>query len=101
VKITILASGFDVTVDEQRPYRLNPEKVKRDAKDKEIIAKEYGDRAADSLNSRPAGSRARILQPDELDNDDAIGEAEKNGFTHATVAPSLLPRSTPAQTSAE
>jgi cell division protein FtsZ len=80
VKITILASGFDVTVDDNGPI-VDPEKVKRDAKDKEIIAKEYGDRAADSLNSRPAGSRARILQPDELDNDDAIGEAEKMAYT--------------------
>jgi cell division protein FtsZ len=79
VKITILASGFDVTVDDKAI--VDPEKVKRDALDKQIIAEQYGDKAADTLNSRPAGTRARILQPNELDSDEAISEAEKTAFT--------------------
>jgi cell division protein FtsZ len=82
VKITILASGFDVTVDDNGSRTIvDPAKIERDAKEKEIIANEYGSAAADTLGTRPAGSRAKVLQPNELDNDDAIADAERVAYT--------------------
>jgi cell division protein FtsZ len=82
VKITILASGFDVTVDDNAPKTVvDPEKIKREQKEKDIIADIYGTEKAATINSAPPGSRARILQPNELDDDDAISETEGIAYT--------------------
>jgi cell division protein FtsZ len=85
VKITILASGFDVTVDDNAPKTIvDSEKEKRNAEEKKIIEKEYGIAAGDSLNSNPAGSRVRVLQQNELDDDEAISETERAAYTRSS-----------------
>jgi cell division protein FtsZ len=81
VKITILASGFDVTVDENTPRPIvDTKKIESEKAVNQLIEKEYGKEAADALNRRASGVRTKVLNPEDLDNDEAIAEAETVAF---------------------
>lgn len=77
VKITILASGFDVTVDGvdtdrvARPVAKVPER-KSDTTDDIKIAKEYGPAAATQ--------KPRILNPDDIDKEESIENVEAPAY---------------------
>jgi cell division protein FtsZ len=81
VKITILASGFDVTVDDKERPLIDTAKIQKEAEDTKRIEEEYGPGVIDNFPKRPIGSRTKVLNPDELDNDDAIAEAERPSYT--------------------
>ena len=86
VKITLLASGFDITVDgvdESVPGKdddhvpeYDPEKKR---KEEERIAKEYGERAKDTL--KKGDGRINVFRPEEMDDDDAISAREKDALS--------------------
>ena len=78
VKITILASGFDVTVDEGSQVPLRTPRPEPMPADVDPIEAEYGKDLAARLN-RPQ-QRGQVLKPEELDNDNAINELEKPAY---------------------
>lgn len=90
VKITILASGFDVTVDDNigvpaMPAAVAPaSSMDRDNiehKELEIIANEYGKEALNSLKG--TSNKFKVLNPDQLDDDAAIAEVEQSAFARS------------------
>ncbi|MGM9827770.1 MAG: cell division protein FtsZ [Muribaculaceae bacterium] len=87
VKITILASGFDITVDgvdesvpggndDDHVPDYDPEKKRRE---EERIAQEYGERAKDTL--KKGDGRINVFRPEEMDDDDAISAREKDALS--------------------
>lgn len=73
VKVTILASGFDVTVDEPRRPVTDTDKKRKE--ENATITQEYGNDIY-----KPTG-KVLILNPDELDSDEIIEQAEESAHT--------------------
>lgn len=84
VKITLLASGFDITVDgvdntfeNKNTTPVTDSEKKRE--DETRIIQEYGPRAKDHLNT--PGGRINVFKPDEMDDDEAIASREQDAFS--------------------
>lgn len=74
VKITILASGFNVTVDknEDEPTPvLKPIDPQRKKEEDQILINEYGE----NVVRTPRNTKVRVLKPEEMDSDEAISDA--------------------------
>lgn len=79
VKITLLASGFNVTVDEGR-QAVADDPAEQKSQDT-AIAKDYGPEAIFKFNRISA--KARIIDPSKLDDDNTIADLEEPAFRHA------------------
>lgn len=85
VKITILASGFDITIDGvdsenalNSPANKPDSDPRKNRADIDKIVAEYGSRAAD-INS-PA-NRINVMRPEEMDDDNAIAARQSDAYT--------------------
>jgi cell division protein FtsZ len=86
VKVTILASGFDLTVtDDVRVKQTvtiegkEQEKPVGEAKvDSESLKQYYGDDKINEYNRTKETQRYIILSPDQLDNDEILDSVEKS-----------------------
>lgn len=85
VKITILASGFDVTIDTNptdapsKPKEKTPQISKEQEKQ---IANEYGTEIINNI-SRTGGPSVIVLDPSELDDENRISEIDSPTFTRS------------------
>lgn len=83
IKVTVLASGFNVSLDKEAPVssisptRRDPAPVAPAKSDSERLKDEYGDEAISALTLRQLSARYIVLTPDEMDDDDVIDMIEK------------------------
>ncbi|THG50759.1 MULTISPECIES: cell division protein FtsZ [Muribaculum] len=88
VKITILASGFSISVDDAHSHDIgsgahklvfankNTEISERESTDK--LRGEYGDEAVNRFNAEKAKARYIVLKPSQMDDDKFIDAFEKS-----------------------
>ena len=85
VKITILAAGFNVSLENEAPANgaAAPRKPQDDdikpSREQEMrIAEEYGESKVTRNEMDKAAARYHILRPEDIDNDDIIEKLEKS-----------------------
>ena len=108
VKFTILASGFDVTVDEGKGTVIRPElkepTLAPDAIDAERISELYGAEKIGKIRQEKENQNYMIFNTDQLDDDEAIERFEKAPtFTRDKRSNPLMPQTpaAPAKPAAE
>ena len=74
IKFTILASGFDVTVE----HGSGDHEVDADTDDTAVVASVYGPGKVDNLIRTQQTQNYFLLSPEELDSDEAIEMVERN-----------------------
>ena len=86
IKVTVLASGFNVSLDREsemskisvtprrEPVATEPAKMS----ETDRLKLEYGDKAISDLTLRQLSARYFVLSPDEMDDDDVIDMIEKS-----------------------
>lgn len=96
VKITILASGFSRSIDNDEVPTNKAVNKESDAVDeaRERKLKEVYGEGAEKFNAKP---RSRILRPEELDSDTAIAETETAAFNRTRRVGTSVRASRPAQ----
>ena len=83
IKVTVLASGFNVSLDKESPVptvqtpRREPAHVDPKISDAQRLKDEYGEKAINEMNTRMLSARYHVLTPDEMDDDDVIDMLEK------------------------
>ena len=83
IKVTVLASGFNVSLDKESPTPLvqttRREPVVADPKisDAQRLKDEYGDKAITNMTLRQLSARYIVLTPEDMDDDDVIDMLEK------------------------
>lgn len=88
VKITILASGFSISVDGHQSHETGSgakkvEFSKNESEDSERenadrLAMEYGKESVDRINAEKARARYIVLKPSQMDDDRFIDAFEKS-----------------------
>ncbi len=81
IKVTVLASGFNVSLDKEAPVspisRREPVVAEPKMSDAERLEIEYGTKAISELTLNQLRARYIVLSPDEMDDDDVIDMIEK------------------------
>ena len=84
VKITVLAAGFNVSLDKEAPvatvstrHRSEAAAAHANLTDTDRIKKEYGEEAVNKQALAQNRARYIVLTPDEMDDDDVIDMIEK------------------------
>lgn len=81
IKVTVLASGFNVSLDKEAPVssvsRSKPVVAEPKMSDAERLEIEYGSKAINELTQNQLRARYIVLSPDEMDDDDVIDMIEK------------------------
>ena len=84
IKVTVLASGFNVSLDKEAPVRTVSTSTRREPvaaepklPDDKRLEIEYGTKAISDLQHNQLRARYFVLAPDELDDDDIIDMLEK------------------------
>jgi len=82
IKVTVLAAGFNVSLDKEAPVPTVPMRTQRhettpSMSDDIRLKKEYGDKAISEFTLKQLSARYVVLQPDEMDDDDVIDMIEK------------------------
>jgi len=81
IKVTVLASGFNVSLDKEAPVssvsRREPVVAEPKMSDAERLEIEYGSKAINELTQNQLRARYIVLSPDEMDDDDVIDMIEK------------------------
>lgn len=78
VKFTILASGFDVTVNDKAVIEAEPKETTSNREiDFDQIQQAYGDDRVKNLKREMETRNYRLLDPDKLDDDKSIEEFDK------------------------
>lgn len=82
VKITVLAAGFNVSLDKEAPVntittRREPVAAHNNMSDADRLKKEYGEKAITEQALAQNRARYIVLKPDEMDDDDVIDMIEK------------------------
>ena len=82
IKVTVLASGFNVSLDKEAPVstvlsRREPAATHATMTDDARMKKEYGDKAISELARKQLSARYVVLRPEEMDDDDVIDMLEK------------------------
>ena len=82
VKITVLAAGFNVSLDKEAPVntfttRREPVAAHSNMSDADRLKKEYGEKAITEQALAQNRARYIVLTPDEMDDDDVIDLIEK------------------------
>ncbi|MBQ9576866.1 MAG: cell division protein FtsZ [Muribaculaceae bacterium] len=81
IKVTVLASGFNVSLDKEAPVssvsRREPVVAEPKMSDAERLEIEYGSKAISELTQNQLRARYIVLSPDEMDDDDVIDMIEK------------------------
>ncbi len=84
IKVTVLAAGFNVSIDKEAPVSAPP--VPRETRetreaatisDTSRMEKEYGAKAIKDLNDNALRAKFIVLTADEMDDDDVIDMIEK------------------------
>ena len=108
VKITLLASGFDISINDDDKVAAAANKKQnlthdpdRERENEKRIKEQYGEGAINKVNI--PGGRVKVFSPEELDDDNAIAERSLDAFTRQrpgirTAAP--MPASTSAASAA-
>ena len=85
IKVTVLASGFNVSLDRESemsriPTTSRHETVTAEPKMSETdrLKQEYGDKAISELTLKQLSARYFVLSPDQMDDDDVIDMIEKS-----------------------
>lgn len=80
VKITILAAGFNVSLENEAPTETAAPKKPSDETNKtsaeQRMVMEYGADNIDKLKKEQAEARYQVLRPEDIDNDDIIEKLE-------------------------
>lgn len=101
VKFTILAAGFDVTVREGKTPNDNIQisgtvaKKEEDSISADRMREFYGDEKVDEMQRRRDVMNYIILEPDQLDNDEAIEAFEKTPSFNRKKKPSVAAAARP------
>ncbi len=84
IKVTVLAAGFNVSLDKEAPVSTVPTGPRRESitttpamSDAERLIKEYGDKAITDLTLKQLSARYIVLTPEQMDDDDMIDMIEK------------------------
>ena len=84
IKVTVLASGFNVSLDKEAPVSQitsqtprEPVSVEPKKSDNQRLADEYGAEAITAINLKQNAARYVVLTSDEMDDDDVIDMIEK------------------------
>ena len=84
IKVTVLASGFNLSIDKEAPVpaaaattRREPVAPEPKMSDTERLEIEYGSKAISELTQNQLRARYFVLTADELDDDDVIDMLEK------------------------
>lgn len=80
IKITILASGFDITIQDDNPtkkgaVKFTSKKTKGDARQR--LIEEYGSEKIDEIQKSKDSARFVILTPEQMDDDAVVEKLEK------------------------
>ena len=83
IKITVLAAGFNVSLDKEAPVatvsvRREPAAAHANISDDERLKKEYGEEAINKQALAQNRARYIVLTPEEMDDDDVIDMIEKS-----------------------
>lgn len=87
VKITILATGFDITIDDAksrekgfgaRVVKFTREREEAHAENSDILGKEYGTEAVNRMKEQKAKARFIVLTPSQMDDDRFIEAFESS-----------------------
>ncbi|MBQ9077296.1 MAG: cell division protein FtsZ [Muribaculaceae bacterium] len=79
VKITILASGFDVTIRDDEQEKIFSPKAKNNDKDsRSRLSDEYGQEKIEDLQKTKDSARYIILTPEQMDDDAVVEKLEKS-----------------------
>ena len=84
IKVTVLASGFNVSLDKESPVPTFQTATRRETvaaepkmTDAQRLKDEYGDKAITDMTLRQLSARYIVLTPEEMDDDDVIDLIEK------------------------
>ena len=80
VKITILAAGFNVSLESEKPEAIDKGAKVTQSKPspiEEILGREYGNEKINQQNLEAAQARYVVLKPEDIDNDDLVDLLEK------------------------
>ncbi|MBP5561074.1 MAG: cell division protein FtsZ [Muribaculaceae bacterium] len=80
VKITILAAGFNVSLESEKPEAIDKGAKVTHSKPspiEEILGREYGNEKINQQNLEAAQARYVVLKPEDIDNDDLVDLLEK------------------------
>ena len=85
IKVTVLASGFNLSIEKEPDTPLFATKSSRDPmpaeaskmSDTDRMKQEYGDKAISDLTLKQLSARYIVLTPEEMDDDDVIDMLEK------------------------
>ena len=84
IKVTVLASGFNVSLDKEASFPSVPTKTSRETvsvepkmTDTQCLADEYGIEAITDFTLKQNKARYIVLTPDQMDDDDIIDLLEK------------------------
>jgi len=82
IKITVLAAGFNVSLDKEAPVatvptRRDPVPASRTISDTDRLRKEYGEEAITKQALAQNRARYIVLSPEQMDDDDVIDMIEK------------------------
>ena len=79
IKVTVLASGFNVSLDKESPVPASRQSSPRGEPVSETkrLADEYGVKAINDMTLKQNSARYIVLSPDEMDDDEVIDMIEK------------------------
>ena len=85
IKVTVLASGFNLSIEKEPDTPLFTSKSSREPmpaeasrmSDTDRMKQEYGDKAISDLTLKQLSARYIVLTPEEMDDDDVIDMLEK------------------------
>ena len=84
ITVTVLASGFNVSLDKESPVPTFQTTTRRETvaaepkmTDAQRLKDEYGDKAITDMTLRQLSARYIVLTPEEMDDDDVIDLIEK------------------------
>ena len=85
IKVTVLASGFNVSLDRESEMSRIPTTSRREPvtaepkmSETDRLKQEYGDKAISELTLKQLSARYFVLSPDQMDDDDVIDMIEKS-----------------------
>lgn len=106
VRITLLASGFKVTLNDERGPHTGPKRITSPADSpatgRDRIAEEYGEDKIAKQQQEMARARFIILTPEQFDNDEVVNIFEKNpAFNRETKVKDAINAATSGKNSKE
>lgn len=102
VKVTILAAGFEVSIDDEKVVQSQNRKSSSENNDKKVIEETYGKDKVAEISQISTRNKYMVLKPEEMDDDNVIAAFDKPTFKRdATSRHAVLVDEQPAKSADE